>query len=67
MAKKYMDVLVPIGGSGEIRTQSVGFPGQECQAFSGPVIAALGGNVTSDEPTNEVVHEEVQVVLEGAA
>jgi hypothetical protein len=67
MAKKYTDVLIPIGGRGEIRTMSVGFPGQECQAFSGPIIAALGGNVTSDEPTNEVVQEQAQVVLEGAA
>jgi hypothetical protein len=56
-------ILIPLGGAGEIRTESRGFPDQTCRVFTGPIITALGGQVTSDEKTNEVVDE--QVVLEG--
>ena len=66
MAKKYMDLLIPRGGKGEVKTSTHGFPGQECQQFSRPIIAALGATQTSDQPTNEIVEEQVQV-LEGAA
>ncbi len=62
---KVTRILIPLGGVGEIKTESKGYPNQECRMFTGPIIAALGGTVTADEQNTE--HVQREVVLEGAS
>lgn len=53
-------VLIPLGGVGQTKTASSGFPGGDCRAVTGPIIAALGGQVTSDEAVEDT--EQVKAV-----
>jgi hypothetical protein len=52
MAKEIF-IMIPQGGKGETVTHAAGFPGNACQAATAPYIAALGGNVVSDEEVLE--------------
>ena len=61
MALAKVKVYVPKGGKGEILTKAAGFPGQTCRNFTGPIIEALGGQVTEDTVTNDQVAEQVHV------
>lgn len=64
MALAKVKVYIPKGGNGQTFTKAAGFPGQTCRNVTGPIIQALGGEVTEDDNTSEVV-EQVQV-LEGS-